>query len=256
MNVLLIGVDSAAEGQRGRSDVMMLARIRPEQGTVHLVSFLRDLYVSIPGVGKTRLNAAYHYGGEELLVKTLEKNFGISVDRTATVHFSLLADLVDQLGGIELAIEERELEHLNDMIQSYNADYGLTGGWIDQAGQQRLDGRQALCYSRIRKIDSDFQRTSRQQAVIAAMLERMSEMGRWELLKMAVRSLERVETNLALGDLLTLSPLMGRLDQMQIFTAQVPFEGTYEETTINGMMVLSPHLERCKTRLQSFLNEP
>jgi len=256
LNVLLIGVDSAAEGQRGRSDVMMLACIRPESGSVHLVSFLRDLYVSIPGVGKTRLNAAYHHGGEALLAETIEKNFGIAIDRTAAVHFSLLADLVDQLGGIELEIAQRELDHLNDVIQSYNADYGLTGGWIAQAGRQLLDGRQALSYSRIRKIDSDFQRTSRQQAVIAAMLERMSMMSRWDLLKMAVSSLERVETDLTLGDLLTLAPMMGRLNETEILTAQVPFEGTYDEVTINGMMVLSPDLQRCENRLQAFLNEP
>ena len=251
MNVLLIGVDSAAEGQRGRSDVMMLARIRPEQGTVHLVSFLRDLYVSIPGVGKTRLNAAYHYGGEEMLVKTLEKTFGISVDRTATVHFSLLADLVDQLGGVEIDVTEAERRHLNKLL----LDYGGTVPDVTEPGLQRLSGLQALTYSRIRKIDSDFQRTSRQQTVIAAMLREMSGMGKWPLFRLAVSNMSKVQTDFTLGDLYRLAPMMGKLDELTITTAHVPFEGTYTDETINGMMVLKPNLEKNQKLLKTFLTE-
>ena len=96
-SVLLIGVDTA--GEAGRSDVMMLASVDPEAGDIRLVSFLRDLYVSIPGHGKDRLNAAYFYGGEALLKRTLEENFGVSVDHTLTAHFPTLVSAVDLMGG-------------------------------------------------------------------------------------------------------------------------------------------------------------
>ena len=253
LNVLLIGVDSSRGEERGRSDTMMLMRVDEPSGSIRLASFLRDLYVSIPGVGKTRLNAAYYHGGAGLLKQTLEKQFGLSIDRTVTVDFALLCDLVDALGGVEIEIEPREMEHLNDIISDYNADHGLQGGKITRAGRQLLDGRQALCYSRIRKIDSDFQRTSRQQALIAAMLEKMGALGRWQTLKLAVRTLGRVETDVTLADLTALAPLLPHLSSLQMQTLQIPHEGAFRDEVVNGMMVLSADLPSCRERIARFL---
>lgn len=256
LNVLLIGVDSGTQTQRGRSDTMMLVRIDPQSQSIRIASFLRDLYVSIPGVGKTRLNAAYHYGGEKLLKETLEKNFGVSIDRTVTVGFSLLCDLVDEIGGVEVEISEKELSAFNETVRDYNADYGLSGGVISQAGLHRLDGRQALCFSRMRKLDNDFKRTSRQQMVIASLLERMSEMSKWDLLRIALRNLKRVETDISFGEVASLAPMLADLASLSIQSAHVPFEGAYRDETVNGMMVLMPDLSLCKSRLHSFLEAP
>lgn len=252
MNILLIGVDQSAPGTRGRSDTMMLARVEPSTGEVRLVSFLRDLYLPIPGVGKTRLNAAYQHGGEALLKQTLAKNFDLSVDHTVTVNFSMLRDLVDQLGGVELDIAEKERNALNKLIREYNADFGLTGGEITESGTQVLDGRQALCYSRLRKIDSDFQRTSRQQRVLEGVMHRLSEMSKWQLLRLAVQNLSRVETDLTFGDLAALAPLLAG-GGLSLECTRVPFEGSYREETIRGMMVLVPDLSACQSKLRRFL---
>lgn len=253
LNVLLIGVDAAGAAERGRSDAMILAQVRPAEGSVRLVSFLRDLYVPIEGVGNTRLNAAYYHGGAELLKKTLEKQFGVSIDRTVTVDFALLCELVDALGGVEVAIEEREIAHLNDIISDYNSDHGLEGGKIAKAGLQRLDGRQALCYSRMRKIDSDFHRTSRQQMLIGAMLRQMGTLSRWQLLKLAVRTLGKVETDVTLGDLTMLAPLLPRLSALELKTLQIPHEGAFRDETVNGMMVLRADLPLCRSKISDFL---
>ena len=255
MNVLLIGVDSGTQTQRGRSDTMMLVRVDPENRTIRIASFLRDLYVSIPGVGKTRLNAAYHYGGEALLKETLEKNFEVSIDRTVTVGFSLLCDLVDEIGGVDVEITEKELAHFNDTVRDYNGDYGLTGGVIAKAGLHRLNGKQALCFSRMRKLDNDFKRTARQQTVIAALLARMSEMSRWELLRTALRNLGRVATDLSFGDVASLAPMLARFGEIDIQSVHVPFEGAYTDETISGMMVLNPDLSRCTAMLHDFLQD-
>lgn len=256
MNILIIGVDSSPEGQRGRSDAMMLMRIDPHGGSVRLASFLRDLYVNIPGVGKTRLNAAYHYGGEELLKETLEKHFGIAIDHTVTVRFSTLIDMIDQIGGVEIDISQKELSHFNDIVSDYNQSYGLNGGTVKAAGTHRLDGKQALCYSRIRKIDSDFQRASRQQRVIAAMLEQIAFLPKWDLLRLAMSNIGKLDTDLTLRDVMALMPMAAKLKELDIQTANVPFEGTFTEETINGMMVLKPDLSACKSRLQAFLAPP
>lgn len=254
MNILLIGVDTIRAETNGRSDAMLLVRADPASGDLRMVSFLRDLYVSIPGVGKTRLNAAYFHGGEELLKETLKQNFGVTVDRTVTVHFSMLASLVDQLGGIEVDISEKELAQLNGIVKDYNDAYGLSGDRLMQAGRQRLNGKQALCYSRIRKMDSDFQRTSRQQAVLTAMLTQASTLGPWQLMRIALQNLPHVQTDISLGDILDLLPLVGSMQDLSLTTAHVPFAGTYTDETIYGMMVLSPNLDQNRTKLHDFLN--
>jgi len=254
VNILLIGVDTLQEDANGRSDTMILVHVNPETADIRMVSFLRDLYVPIPGVGKTRLNAAYVHGGEELLKQTLSDNFGVTVDHTVTVHFSMLADLVDQLGGIEIEVTSAERSQINKLLKDYNTSTGQRGGELEAAGLQRLTGKQALCYSRIRKIDSDFQRTSRQQTVITAMMKRAGELGYWQLLKLALANLPKVQTDLSFTDIVTLAPLVTQLDRLNLQTARVPFDGAYHNETINGMMVLVPNLERCRTQLQDFLD--
>lgn len=253
LTVLLIGVDSARNGQRGRSDTMILLKADPQDRSIRLASFLRDLYVPIAGVGKTRLNAAYHYGGAELLKDTLEKHFEVRIDRTVTVNFSLLAELVDEIGGIEVSVSEKELAPFNDAVLAYNTDYGLSGGRLETAGTYRLNGKQALCFSRLRKLDDDFRRTSRQHTVISAMLAQMSSMSKWELMRIALKNLSRVETDVSFSDVLRLLPMLARFDELEIAAAHVPFEGAYRDETVNGMMVLSPDLPLCRTRLHSFL---
>ena len=248
MNLLLIGVDSANAGTAGRSDTMLLMRISEDR--IQMVSFLRDLYVDIPGHGKNRLNAAYFYGGEELLKKTLRNSFGVEVDRTATVHFQTLAQMVDELGGVEVDVAPKELPYLNRLLQ----DEGLPP--VEKEGLQRLNGMQALCYSRLRKLDSDFHRTARQQTVITAMLKELSHKSRWELLRIALGYLKRIDTDLNFGDLVALAPLAARLDELTFQTAHVPFEGAYTEATIDGMMVLKPDLPRCRKKLNALFSQP
>lgn len=250
--VLLIGVDTS--GKAGRSDVMMLARIDPDAGTVRLASFLRDLYVSIPGHGRDRLNAAYFYGGEALLRQTLEENFGVSIDHTVTAHFPTLVTAVDLLGGVEADITEAERKQLNKILEDYNRQVGLAAddGLLETAGEHLLNGRQALSYCRIRKIDSDFQRTGRQQQVVESAADRLKEMGLVDLLKLAVTLLDEVETDLTLADLAALAPLL-RCETLDVQGSHVPFDGAYTDETINGMMVLTPDLSANRSQLKRFL---
>lgn len=251
-SVLLIGVDTA--GEAGRSDVMMLASVDPEAGDIRLVSFLRDLYVSIPGHGKDRLNAAYFYGGEALLKRTLEENFGVSVDHTLTAHFPTLVSAVDLMGGLEVDITEAEREQLNKILQDYNRQVGLSqnDGLLEEAGTQLLGGRQALSFCRIRKIDSDFQRTGRQQRLLQSAAERLVALEPLPLIRLALTLLSEVETDLEQRDLAALAPLLGQED-LEIRGAHVPFDGTYADETISGMMVLTPDLSANRSQLRRFL---
>lgn len=254
-NLLLIGVDAYNPDDAGRSDSVILAQVTPTTGDIKLVSFLRDLYVKIPGHGKTRLNAAYFYGGADLLKQTLENNFSVRIDRTLAVNFSLMADLVDQVGGVDVEVTDAERRQLNAILKFYNKKNGMgeTDGLLMESGMQHLTGKQALSFSRIRKIDSDFQRTSRQHLVLLGVVKQLTQMDFVSLAKLAATNMTRVKTDIQLEDVNALLPLLMNAGNLRMRSTHVPFEGAYSDETINGMMVLVPNLDRNKKQIRDFL---
>lgn len=245
LNLLLIGVDTDDEAAE-YSDAMFLMHVNPDNAKIRMVSFLRDLYVQVPGEGEHRLNAAYSLGGEALLKQTLQENFGVTVDRTATVHLSLLAEMADQLGGIELDITEEERLELNAMLAEWDPP-------VPAEGLQLVNGLQALCYTRVHQIDDDFQRSERQREVISAMAHRAAEQSYWKLMGLAVQMLGEIQTDLTLGDVTGLLPIVTRLDDMDTRSACVPFEDCYTEQMLDSAAVLVPDLERNRNELNTFL---
>ncbi len=120
-HILLIGMDARPGHKSGRSDTMLLLTIDAKNKCMKLTSFMRDLYVEIPGHKNNRLNSAFMFGGPELLIKTLKKNFGVKVNYYAAVNFSVLADLIDQIGGLTLNIEsEKQMKYINLVIKEDN----------------------------------------------------------------------------------------------------------------------------------------
>lgn len=254
-NLLLIGFDSYDPEEPGRSDSMILAQIAPATGDIKLVSFLRDLYVPVPGHGSTRLNAAYFYGGAELLEQTLANSFGVRVDRYMSVNFSLMAELIDQLGGVEVEVSDKELKQLNSILKFYNKKMGLSesDGLLEQSGAQTLTGNQALSFARIRKIDSDFQRVSRQHLVLLGVLKRLTQLDFAALTGLAATNISKVETDIQLGDVTSLLQLLMNASNLRLRSVHVPFDGTYSDATINGMMVLDANLSRNAELISQFL---
>lgn len=115
-----------ALGKNRRSDTMILLTVDANQKTVKLTSFMRDLYVEIPGYKNNRLNAAYRFGGPELLFETLKENFGIEVDQYVTVNFTMMADLVNKLAGLELDVESDYIrDRINAVIKMDNKALGI-----------------------------------------------------------------------------------------------------------------------------------
>lgn len=255
LNLLLIGVDKAAPGENGRSDTMMLAQITPGTGEIRLVSFLRDLYLPIPGHGRTRLNAAYYYGGAELLKQTLEENFAVRIDRTVAVDFAAMADLIDQLGGVTVEIDEKERRELNRILTSYGQENGIPVDHLllQQTGSVMLGGLQALSYSRIRFTDSDFVRVSRQQQVLSALLEQLKAMDAMELMGLAMRNLDSVSTDLTLRDVFALLPMLRREGGLSLHTARVPFDGACRDIQVEQMWVLEADMAENRRLLENFL---
>ena len=117
INILLVGSDNGAQGSEkgdhGRSDSMMVATINFKTKELKLTSFLRDMYVEIPGHGRNKLNAAYAFGGEALLYQTLAQNFNIKIDKFCVVDLAAFEKVINRIGGIEMTLEQREAEYLN-----------------------------------------------------------------------------------------------------------------------------------------------
>lgn len=243
-NILLIGVDSRSDAMTGRSDCMILTSINKKTKQVTMTSFLRDIYCSIPGYGSNRLNAAYAFGGTELLKDTIKKNFGISVDRCLVVNFYLVMDLVDAVGGIDLDLTADEIGVMNKYyINAQNRLLGQPEGTdilsTENAGTIHVNGNQALAYARVRYIGTDFARTGRQRTVISKCLDKVKKMGLGEISSLAEEFLPRVRTDLTEGDCAALLLMALNLNDYAFESLAVPVDGSWNSANINGMSVLT-----------------
>lgn len=145
-NILLLGVDSRTGSISGRTDTMILLSVDIEGNVIKMTSFLRDTYVSIPGKKNNRLNAAYVYGGFDLLAATFEENFGIRPDAYVAVNLSGLTRVIDELGGVYVDVNSKKIDRINAVIYWYNKQVlnlnNLRDGYLTKGGPSEAD-RQA-----------------------------------------------------------------------------------------------------------------
>ena len=243
INFLLVGRDWHAEGENGRSDSMILCRIDTGAKTVTMISFLRDIYLEIPGYGSSRLNSAYSWGGAQLLKQTLNQNFDVEVDVTLEIDFDGFENIIDYLGGVDIELTQREVNYL------------LNGhAWDLVCGMNHLDGEQALAYSRIRYLDSDFFRTERQRNVLTALLEKYRDASYLEMLNATDAFLDQSTSDHTDEELLGLAvELYEMMDSFEISTYRIPADGTYTYETIRGMSVIGVDFEKNRELLAELL---
>lgn len=232
-NVLLIGAD-ADRGGSSRSDSIMIASVNKQTGRITVCSILRDTHVDVPGHQESKINAAYSWGGANLLVQTIEQNFGIKIDDYAVVNFEMFTALIDGLGGIELDVTEDEADYINNR-HKYGKEEKPEE--VPSGEGVRLTGYQALWYSRIRKLgNGDWDRTERQRKVISAIMSdvkgQLNPVGIFGLVSTAQNVAPYITTTLSTGDFWSLMfSLMscmtksgGDMDKMLV-TQKIPFDG-------------------------------
>lgn len=253
-SILLIGQDKQGDQTRQRSDSMILATLDKDQGTISLTSFMRDLYVAIPGYSSTRINAAYAYGGMELLDETLEENFGVQIDGNVEVDFEVFKILVDKVGGIDLELTQAEADYICGRDQSVLYPQPLRTDWDLQEGVNHLDGEQALIHARNRSIgNSDYRRTERQQDVLKAAFAKIKDLNVLELGGLIKDVLPLVTTDLSLWDMTGYAMDVMSIGTDEIQSYRIPEDGSYTPQTIDGMQVLVPNLEQNREYLQQIL---
>ena len=241
IKILLLGTDVWSDGTRGRSDVIMLATISEKTGALSLTSFQRDTYVRIPGYKDNRINTAYAFGGTKLLKQVLELNFGITVDGVVIIDFTHFEQLIDALGGVKISLTEKEVAYLNG--------YGAT----TQVGENLLNGRWALEYSRIRRIDSDFGRTNRQRTVMNALFQAYKDMPISDIPGMLSKVLPMVSTDLSDSQMINYATKVLMMGVDTINSNSVPCKGAYEYQTIRKMSIIMPNLEKCHEALKHYI---
>ena len=239
---LLIGVDSRQDTYTGRSDSQMLISINQKQKKLVICSILRDCYVSIPGHGHNRINAAYAEGGTSLLTQTIKNNFGIPVNRVAVVNFKVVADFIDAIGGVDLNVSQAEIEQINRNLQEQNRIFGQNI-YRDQlstskAGDVHLNGNQALAYARIRKVGTDFERTKRQRVVMEDAIDKVEAMTLSEQSSLLKQFLPRVHTDLTTSEVIDLGSLVLRMKSYEVQSFSIPVDGSWRDMKVSGMDVL------------------
>lgn len=256
-NILLIGNDSRENGEDGRSDAMILLSISNKTKKIYMTSLLRDMYVEIPGHKDNRLNAAYSYGGAELLMQTIEQNFDIHISRYVLVNFEAFANLVDAVGGVDLELTGKEVEYVNGYLVEYNILLGRPEGtdYFDDlsGGMVHLNGPQALAYCRNRYIGTDFGRTERQRKVLTEVIHKLPKGVLMNPKGLIDGLMPNLTTNLTQAECYRLSLMAPKILTYDIIQNSIPMEGTYKDATHRKMSVLEVDFEANKKFLQENL---
>ena len=211
-NIALLGIDSRADdyGLGNRSDCMMIASINQETNEIKLISVYRDTYVYVTENGTKRLDKithAYSYGGAQNTLKSLNEAMDLNITEFVTVNFDAVIAAVDSLGGVYIDIDETEIKYVNDYIDATSESSGVKSSHITHSGRQKLDGVQAVSYTRVRyTAGGDYKRTERMRTVVEAMLSKAKTLGVGQLNSFADTILPKIRTNISSSEIWGLIP--------------------------------------------------
>ena len=184
-NIVLFGIDDA-DGYVGRSDCIIIFSINQETKKVKMTSIYRDTYVEVPGHDYTKINHAFAYGKAPLAMSTINRNLDLNITEYVTINFQVVKDIIDLVGGVKIDVTSKEATQIP----------GITS-----AGTYNLTGEQALAYGRIRKIDTDYQRTERMRTVIDKVFSKVKKMSPLEMNKIADKILPEIHTNITKAEI-------------------------------------------------------
>lgn len=216
-NILLAGVDGNNLDKGNRSDSMMVLTIDEKNNDIRITSLARDTYVQIPGYGEEKLTHAYAYGGPALLLQTIDKNFGLKIDKYAVVSFSSFEKIIDAMGGVEIDVLPKEVSYIQG---------------VDSAGKQTLNGAEALSYSRIRYADDAYQRDNRQRTVMQAAYNKLAS-NPGDLMEIGNTILGYTKTNMPPMEIFKLANKVIKMNFTEFPQLEFPLDGHREGKTLS-----------------------
>lgn len=227
-NILLVGTDGEYVEKGNRSDSMMVVTIDSKSKDIKISSIARDTYVDIPGYSTEKLTHAYAYEGIDLLKEVFKVNFNLDIDKYIAVNFVSFMDIMDELGGVEVNVEEKDINEINKYI---DACYGYYKNkdekdkeYITKSGVQRLNGYQALAFSRIRYTDSAFARDNRHREVAESVYKEFAQKGVETYKKCAEIILNNTKTNISPIEMMNLAYTVLKINDKDIEQFQFPLE--------------------------------
>lgn len=256
-NILVFGIDSRkVSDYKCRTDAMMIVSINKEQKTVKLTSLMRDTGVYIGDTDKTagkklkKLNSAYVYGGVGLMINTINRTFDLDIQRFVMLDFASAQSIVDLCGGVDITVSAGEVKYANEHIEYQNKWTGSNSPKILSSGRQTLNGVQAIAWTRIRYLDSDFVRTSRQRTLAQALIEKVSKMNYFQQLLLLEKSTGVFETNMQPKDLARVA-LNGIAGSDNLTQYRVPEDNLFKVQSNPWMMIID--FDATKTKLHNFI---
>ena len=257
LNILLLGTDSRTSKQYSRTDSMIVLSINEASGEARLTSIMRDIWVDIPDHGGAKLNAACVYGGPELTMRLINEYFGLNIEKYALVNMKCLSEIVDMLGGIRLDISRGESRAMNRLIQSDresgDANRAFATASVSPGTQVLLNGKQALAYTRIRKLDSDYVRTQRQRTVLITIARQLQQINLLKLAGIVTSMLQYVETNMATDEIMAIAKVCMKLDVDALAQFRIPAEDTFEAGMFGTTWCIKPDFEANARQLHEFI---
>jgi LCP family protein required for cell wall assembly len=238
-NILILGIDK----QENASDTIIILTLDKINNTAKLTSIMRDTYVDLGDGTANKINYAYHYGGAQLTIFKLNELFNLDISKYIKIDFNGLIKIVDYLGGINLSITNEEKNYING---SCNTTY------LTHSGEVLLDGDQVLAYSRLRKIDSDFERTARQRKVLFAIFKKLKEISITDYVSVSSQIFPCVETNFQTFEILKLGMFLNKLNSENIQDFRIPIDGTSSDN-LNGVYHLDWNKEKNTEAFHNFI---
>lgn len=206
-NIAILGIDARdmSSDEDVRSDAIIVASINKETNEIKMFSVYRDTLLNLgDDVGLDKITHSYYYGGPTKVLYTLNKNLDLNIKEVVVVNWKSVADTVDALGGLDIEIQESEINEMNKYIQDTYNNIGGSNAKIEAAGMQTLNGNQAVTYARIRKdaVTGDFRRNERMKIVVKAAFEKAKTMDVKALKKISNEILPEIKTNMSSADMM------------------------------------------------------
>ena len=247
VNILLLGSDQRPNDPGFRTDTILLLTLNPADGSAHLTSFPRDLYVYIPGWTVQRINTAFAFGGFDALALTMEYNFGVVPDHYVMINLWSFIDVIDSLGGIDVEVGRTLCDHRDNH-----------GDFCVYQGTEYMDGEEALWYVRSRYSSSDFDRGRRQQEVVLGVFDKLLSMdGLSQAPELYNIYRDNVDTDMSLGDMLGYLPLAAQVAATRdIQRYYIGPPQVYDWINYSGAAVLLPIRSAVLDVMRQALNTP
>ena len=259
VNILLIGEDSYPEEKMDKeedrdfySDTVIVASFQRTQEKMVLTSLVAETVVDIPGVGEERLKVAYNEGGAELLKETVEKNFNIKIDGVMETEFLDYVKIVDAVDGLTINVEADEVKGVNALIEEINGhlEEEEQSALIEKAGEQVLNGVQALAYTRYNG-EGKVKRAEYSRTVLQEKMYNLQKMDQEKLLEVANIFMEEVETDLTDDEMLSLCLEGMVLGAEEFEMHSIPDELEFTEEMKDKLLYVTADLAEC----QKYINE-